>query len=334
MLSSDAESIYWLGRYIERAENVARFVDVNLHLMLDLPGESLAQHWEALVTTSGDSAVFHSRYDAPSREHVISFLTFDRENPNSIQSCLSRARENARVIQEVITSEMWEQVNTFFLMVRSAATGGQALHDTREFFSQVRMASHLFDGITDATMSRGEAWHFLRLGRRMERADKTSRILDVKYFLLLPSASYVGTPYDDIHWGALLRSASAFEMYRKRFGRLAPERIVDFLLLDRDFPRAVHHCLLKADESLHAVSGTPIGTFRNVAEQRMGQVRAELAYAVVGEIIRSGLHEFVDALQSKLNHVGDAIHETFFAVPPAEPLTGSGEGDTSGSGNA
>jgi len=140
--------------------------------------------------------------------------------------------------------------------------------------------------------------------------------VDVKYFILLPQATDVGTPMDDIQWSAVLRSASAFEMYRKRHGRIAPDRVADFLLLDREFPRAVHYCLLKAEESLHAVSGTPIGTFCNPAEQRLGQLRSELGYARVAEILAVGLHQFLDSLQIKLNLVGDAIFDTFFALRP------------------
>jgi uncharacterized alpha-E superfamily protein len=154
------------------------------------------------------------------------------------------------------------------------------------------------------------------MARLLERADKTSRILDVKYFILLPALTDVGTPFDDIQWAAVLKSASAFEMYRKRFGRLRPDRVADFLILDREFPRAMHYCVVKAEESLHAISGSPLGTFQNLAEQRLGRVRSELDYAQIQEIIHGGLHEFLDAFQTKLNHVGDAIYHTFFALRP------------------
>jgi uncharacterized alpha-E superfamily protein len=315
MLSRVADSIYWMSRYIERAENVARFIDVNLHLMLDLPVGSTEQ-WAPLVITTGDDAAFTERYGVATRENVIQFLTFDRENPNSIIACLRAARENARPVREIISSEMWEQVNTFYLMVNAAASGGRAMESPHDFFSEVKLASHLFEGLTYATMSHGEGWHFCRLGRLLERADKTSRLLDVKYFILLPTVAEVGTPFDDIQWAAVLRSASAFEMYRKRHHHIAPERIVDFLLLDRDFPRSVHHCLIRADESLHAISGTPLGAFGNPAEQHLGQLRSELAYTDTREIIAAGLHEFLDTLQTKLNLIGDGIFATFFALRP------------------
>jgi len=317
LLSRVADSIYWMSRYIERAENVARFVEVNQNLMLDFPVESIGHQWRPLVATTGDQVQFAARYGEPSRENVLEFLTFDRRSANSIISCLSAARENARVTREIITSTMWEQLNTFYLLVHAAAADHRVLPD--DFFARVRAASHLFTGITDATMSHGEAWHFCRLGRQLERADKTTRILDLKYYFLLPALDEVGTPVDDLVWTAVLRSASALEMYRKRHGRIAPDGVVDFLVLDREFPRAVHHCLIAAEDSVHAIAGTPSGTFRNLAEQRLGQVRSELAYAAVEDIIAGGLHQFLDGLQAKLNSAGSAIRTVFFAAP-ATPI--------------
>jgi uncharacterized alpha-E superfamily protein len=312
MLSRVAESIHWMGRYIERAENVARFIDVNLNLMLDLPVGS-AQQWQPLIDITGDTEVFARRYGTATQQNVIHFLTFEPENVNSICSCLRAARENARSVREVISSEMWEQLNQFYLMVNSAAAG--RVTDPQELFASVKLSSHLFAGITDATMTHNEGWHFCRLGRELERADKTSRILDVKYFLLLPRIDDVGTTFDDIQWAAVLRSASAFEMYRKRYGRMSPDRIVEFLLLDREFPRAIQCCLMAARESVHAISGTPAGMFRNPVEQLLGELCSELAYAQVDDIVATGLHEHLDRLQTRMNLVGAGIHETFFAGP-------------------
>src|SRR5262249_14883133 len=174
-------------------------------------------------------------------------------------------------------------------------------------------------GVTDATMTHNEGWHFSRLGRHLERADKTSRILDVKYFLLLPTIADVGTTVDDIQWAAVLRSASAFEMYRKRHGRITPARVVEFLILDREFPRAVVCCLMNARESVHAITGTPPGMFRNAVEQLLGELCSELAYAQVDDIIASGLHEYLDRLQTRMNLAGTGIHERFFSGPRAAP---------------
>jgi len=323
MLARVAESIYWMSRYVERAENVARFIEVNLNLMLDLPVGS-AQQWQPLVETTGDAEEFAKRYAKASQNNVIQFLTFDRENVNSILSCLRAARENARSVREVISSEMWEQLNQFYLMVNSANTASRT--DPQDLFASVRMAGHLFAGVTDATMTHNESWNFCRLGRMLERADKTSRILDVKYFLLLPTAADVGTTSDDIQWAAVLRSASAFEMYRKCHGRIAPDGIVEFLLLENEFPRAIQYCLARARESVHAISGTPAGVFRYPVERLLGELCSELAYARVESIIAAGLHEHLDRLQTKMNQVGNGIAETFFAARGAPPVRKKAKG--------
>lgn len=315
MLSRVADAIYWMSRYVERAENMARFVDVNLNMMLDRPAGAEEQ-WAPLVSVTGDHELFAEHYGVPTRENVVQFLTFDAEYPHSILSCLLAARENARSVREAIASEMWEHLNQFYYSVRDAARQPTLSESPTEFFHQVKLASHLFAGITDNTLSHGEGWHFAGLGRMLERADKTSRILDVKYFILLPRVQDVGTPTDDLQWSAVLRSVSGFEMYRKQHHQIDPKRVVGFLVLDRWFPRAILHCIDIANGSLHAISGSPQGTFCNVAEKRLGQLHSELAYAHVDEIISGGLHEFLDSLQTKLNLVADGIYDTFIAMRP------------------
>ena len=309
MLSRVADAIYWMSRYVERAENLARFVDVTHNMSLDLPQGS-SEQWGALVSASGDHEVFKKEYGDPTRENVIHFLTFDRSNSNSILTCIAAARNNARSVRDAISSEMWEQLNQFYITVKDADQA-KIMEDPTEFFQAVKNASHLFVGITVTTFSQGEGWHFARLGRALERADKTSRILDVKYFTLLPSVSDVGTPVDDLQWSAVLRSVSGFEMYRKRHHGITPKRVVGFLVLDRQFPRAIMHCINVAFKSLHKISGSPEGTFWNLADKRLGQLQGELAYLTVDEIIHTGLHEFLDTLQTKINNVGEGIYETF-----------------------
>jgi uncharacterized alpha-E superfamily protein len=316
MLSRVADSIYWLNRYVERAENIARFVDVNLNLLLDAAGV-MTQQWEPLVRTTGDLEIFRQRYGEASADQVIQFLTFDQAYPHSILSCLKAARENARSIREIISSEMWEQVNSFYLMVNEASQH-QSLTLTQlpRFFAQVKMASHLFAGVMDATMSHNEGWHFGQVGRLIERADKTARILDVKYYILLPSANDVGTALDELQWIALLKSTSGYEMYRKRQRRVNPQGIADFLVLDREFPRSIYYCLQRAEQSLHEISCTTMGSWSNSAERELGKARSELDFITIEEIVQQGLHEFLDQLQTQLNLVGDKISETFFALQP------------------
>lgn len=316
MLSRVADSIYWMARNVERAENLARFIDVTLQLILDQPGDADSQ-FAPLIYATGDEELFAERYGEMTATNVLMFLTLDRDYLNSIVSVLRAARESARSIRETISSEAWEQLNTFYHFVRDSAAGTDTNNTSPDFFDEIKQHSHLFNGITDATMSHDEGWHFLNLGRLLERADKTSRILDVKYFTLLPNVNDIGTPIDDLQWSAVLHSVSGFEAYRKRYHGITIERIVDFLVLERTFPRAIQYCVNDADNSLHAISGSAAGAFTNRAEQSLGRLRSELAYQDVRRIIDQGLHEFVDSLQSNLNEVGDAVFETFFDPQPA-----------------
>ena len=317
MLSRVADSIYWLNRYVERAENVARFIDVNLNLLLDSPA-GIDQQWEPLVITTGDLPLFKARYGEATAENVIQFLTFDSAYPNSILSCLRSARENARSIREIISSEMWQQVNAFYLMVNDAAQAHSvSTRNISDFFTQVKMESHLFVGVMNATMTHNEGWHFGQIGRFLERADKTARILDVKYYILLPSVRDVGSTLDDLQWMALLRSASAYEMYRKRGAhRITPVSVAEFLVLEQEFPRSVRFCVTQAERSLHQITGTAIGTWRTPVERTLGRLRSDLDYLTIDDIVEAGLHETLDDLQGRMNDVGQKIFETFFALQP------------------
>jgi uncharacterized alpha-E superfamily protein len=316
MLSRVAEAMYWMSRYLERAENIARFAEVNWHLALDMPAEDNVPSWEALVRVTGDYELFLDRHRAVSPAGALHFLTFDPAYANSVFNCLGQARENARSIRDRISPEMWESINTTYHAVADMAGRAPAFdEEAMAFYRRIKMSGMLVGGIAAATLNHDESWHFFRLGRCLERADKTTRMLDVKYFILLPDVRYVGTPYDDLQWSALLRSTSALEAYRQRHGRIAHDKVIEFLLLDRQFPRAVLKCLLEADESLHAISGAPLGAYRNEAEQALGPVAARLSYLNVQQIIRDGVHEFLDALQFSMNRVDDRIGETFFGRP-------------------
>ena len=318
LLSRVADSVYWMGRYIERAENVARFIGVNLHLQLDLP-LAPAHQWQPLIDTAGDTEIFKKKYGEACEEKVIRFLAFDDENPNSIYSCLRFARENGRSVRETISSEMWEQINSMYLQIQLQRATPQ--HDALpEVLRGIRMACHMFQGITDATMSYNEAWHFLRMGRMLERADKTSRILDVKYFILLPSFADVGTPYDDLHWAAVLKSVSGFETYRKQRGRISPLDIVEFLVTDLEFPRSIRHCVNAAGESLRLITGPSDVAVKYRSEQMMDVLRAELGQARMDVVIRAGLHEYLDGLQTKMNEIGDGLTHDFFGLRPEQQL--------------
>jgi len=315
MLSRVANSIYWMCRYIERAENVARFISVNLNLLLDMPSEK-GKHWEPLVMTTGDQALFEKNYPDYAQETVIQFLTFDREYPNSIVTCLAAARENGRSIREIISSEMWEHLNNFYLELADANSPKIALEDPHRFFKIIQMRSHLFTGLMDCTMSHGEPWNFARIGMMVERADKTSRILDVKYFMLLPRSDLVNSPMDNIQWTAVLKSASAFEMFRKQHHHITPRNVANFLIFDSQFPRSIRHCISKAQVCLHRITGSAPGSAQNSAEKGLGRLKADLEYTDIDEVIEHGMHEYLDGLQTRLNQVDTAIGTTFFNLKP------------------
>lgn len=315
MLSRVAEAIYWMSRYTERSENAARILDVSLQLMLDFP-DPKGDPWAGVIAATGDEELFAKSYGEATRDNVVRFLTFDAASPNSIMSCLRQARENARSVREVISSEMWLQVNKAYLSVRDAASDASLLEDPHEFLSEVKQASHLFVGMTYLTMTHHEGWHFGRVGRLLERADQTSRLVDAKHALLLARPVEDGNGLDEVQLAALLRSASALEMYRQRHGQIAHSPALGFLVLDKKFPRSIRYCLNKAERSLHAITGAPVGSSVTTAERKLGRLNAECEYALIEEILTQGLHEYLDGLQLKLNDVGTAIYETFFAARP------------------
>ncbi len=315
MLSRVADAVYWMSRYVERAENVARFVDVNLNLLLDYPAGQRPS-WEPLVLTTGDHAWFIEHYGDPSPDAVMRFLTFDDHYPNSILSSVSRARENARSVREIISREMWQQLNEFYLMVQSASRSAASPDEMADFYARVKLSGIYFEGVTNATLSRGEAWHFAQLSRMLERADKTSRILDVKYFILLPTVRDVGTTLDQLGWNALLNSASALQMFRQKHHVTTPEQVAGFLLFDPDFPRSIRRCVIEAQESLHALTGSPIGSHRNESERLIGELRARFDYAQIDRIMDDGLHEYLDGVQIALNDIGSTIARRFFHMEP------------------
>ncbi len=312
MLSRIADSIFWMQRYRERAENVARLIDVNLYLSIDAPGDDRHQ-WEPLVATTGDKTLFTELHGKATEKNVIEFLTFDDRNPNSILNCLRNARDNARSVRQIITSEIWNEINQLYLFVSTAAASRKKISSYFDFFQAIKRSCQLLTGITDTTFSHSDAWHFGRLGYLLERADQTSRILDIKYFILLPSTQLVGTAYDDIQWGALLKSVSALEMYRKKWHEVRHSNVINFLLLDDLFPRSVCSCLRRAVDSLRAVSNgnTPSGD--DTPHVLLGNLYKEFQSLTVYEIVKVGLHEFLDSLQSKISEINSSIYNTFFA---------------------
>ncbi|MEO6871331.1 MAG: alpha-E domain-containing protein [Chthoniobacterales bacterium] len=315
MLSRVADSLYWMSRYMERAENDARLLDVNLQLLLDLGGEADAmQHWAPVIASLEETDTFDSLYESADEASVTEFLTLQRKNPNSIISCLTLARENARSTREQISSEMWEQINRLYLFVQSDEAKQLLAASPHEFFIRVIFGSHLFQGVTDATMTHGEGWDFIRIGAFLERADSTSRILDVKYHILLPSGENVGGNVDTIQWMGVLKSCSALEAYCKLYvSQVAPWKVAEFLITHQEFPRSIRYCVDALDHALHRISGVDESRYANETERLSGRLRSDVDFVTIGEIFEYGLHEYLTKIQERLVEVSNAMHATYCA---------------------
>jgi uncharacterized alpha-E superfamily protein len=316
MLSRVANSLYWMSRYIERAENIARIVDVNLQLLLDfrnLNEERIAQHWLPIVEATGDEKLFFQLHKKATGQSVTEFLVFQTENPNSIVSSICQARENARMIRDQITIEFWEELNRLYWFVRTTQ-GRQAWKESpTEFFQQIKNSSLHLIGLVYATLIRNEGWWFLQAGKFLERTDKTSRILDVRSGVLPEKgAPGVANQPETLEWSAILHSCSAWDAYRTLHGvEVHPRGVMEFLLLNDDFPRSARFCVNQLNYALRRISGVADGRFCNNAEKLAGRLVAELQFNTVDEIFDQGLHLYLDQLQSKLNDIGAALFDAY-----------------------
>ena len=313
MLSRIANTIFWMNRYMERAENYARFLDVNFNLSLELPPD-VSEQWKPLIVTTGDWELYESFYSKVEKRKVIYFLGFDDQNPNSIYNSILNVRENARAVRPDLTAEVWEQVNYLYYLVKTERDKKRwQKADPRSFFKEIKKGIQLLFGILDATISRTEGWHFGKIGQFVERADKTSRVLDVKYHMLLPDANKVGSSLDIIQWAAVLKSVSAYDMYKKKYGKLSVSSIAEFLILDKEFPRSMYYCLIHAENSLKSISGSK-DSYANEAERKIGLLKSGLEFGNINEIFESGLHEYLDEFQLKLNDVSATVFESYFSI--------------------
>ncbi len=316
MLSRTAESMFWMSRYIERAENTARSLDVNFHLLLDLnkvADVDSRSYWEALILATDDRERFLDLHQDFTAETVSEFLVFDRANPNSIFSCISLARENARSVIEIIASEMWEQINQLYHFLNNA-NRHVLQKDPYNFYRQIKNGSHLFQGITASTFSRSEGWEFVQAGRYLERSDNTSRLVDVKYHLLVPLDKDSGESVDTIQWMAVLKSCSALEAYRKVYlSRIEPQTVVHYLVLDRYFPRTIYFCVAQLQEALWSISGSSHREYNNNADRLVGKLEAELNYTTIEDIYELGLHSWLEQVQEKLGRIGEQVQQTYFS---------------------
>jgi uncharacterized alpha-E superfamily protein len=316
MLSRTADHLFWMARYIERAENTARMLDVNVSTsMLPQSPEAAEQGWRAMLGISELLADFDSRYPYLTAKDVLDFMVRDPSNPSSIYCCLQAARENARAVRGSLTTEVWETHNDTWLELPRQLAGGLLDRDPQQFFEWVKFRSHLSRGVTIGTMLKDEAFYFIRLGTFLERADNTARLLDVKFHGIAPvpelaavANSTVDHHLDFYHWAAILRSVSAFEIYRKAYRDvITPSRVAELLILRDDMPRSLLNCLNEVCVNLERV-----GNERSrETERRAGLLRAELKYGRIEDILQLGLHAYLTAFLERVNDLGGRISRDF-----------------------
>jgi uncharacterized alpha-E superfamily protein len=326
MLSRTANDLFWLSRQIERAENTARMLDITYRMSL-LPyrvtdqDDKWVEPWAVPLITSGLATEYYQRYEDVSAENVLRFMILDAANPSSIVSSIRTARENARAQRGAITIEMWESLNATWLEMRGQTFERIRQGGTSEFFEYVKERSHLFRGVTVGTMLRDEGYTFMRLGTFFERADNTTRILDVKYHTLLPSAQEVGGAVDYYQWSALLRSVSAFNAYRKIYSDvITPMRVAELLILREDMPRSLHACMNEIYEILRAIcAGAKLEP-----ERLAGEIHAQLHYGQTARIFEFGLHEWLMKFLDQLVTLNKEINQHFLVPvynPPPSTMT-------------
>ena len=312
MLSRTANNLYWMARYVERAESTARILEVTyrMSLMPQAP-ELVKQEWFAPLNITGTLFPFSGRYSEVCARDVLRYMVLDPDKPSSIYSCAKGARENARAVRGRITSEMWEVLNSTWLELQNVRESRLDSEGVVQFFDWVKERSHLFRGVTVGTALRDQAFHFNRLGTFLERADNTARILDVKYHVLLPSVEDVGGAVDYYQWAAVLRSVSAFEAYRKVYRDLiTPLRVAELLILHKNMPRSPHACMAEAYDMLQVLS-TPQA---EEAVRLAGELHAELHFGRIEKIFGLGLHEYLTGFLTRINTLGSEINRGFFTV--------------------
>src|SRR5580658_844233 len=311
MLSRTADNLYWLARYVERAEYLARILDTTLRLTalpLAYVGES--NEWESAVATAGCASAFFAAHDEANEETVTEFLAFSTSNPSSIRNCFENARLNARAVRTALTIEMWDSINSAWLELKKWGNGPSSREEFARFLRWVMGSSLNFDGSAYRTMLRNDAYWFSRLGVYAERADNTARILDVKYHLLLPAQEHVGGPLDYFQWTSILRSVSALTAYHWVYREnVKPWLVADLLMLKDEMPRSLASCN-ETPEQTPARTAPPWGR-RGSAKRRPRAGRARLQNSKIEGIFQSGLHEFIDGFIEDNNRLGSAVAQQY-----------------------
>jgi uncharacterized alpha-E superfamily protein len=317
MLSRVADSLYWMSRYLERAEHTARLIDVNVVLMLDQSPAFATRRWAGLLASLhaelSDSSSTNTRM-------IVEALTLDRSNKSSIVAAITAARDNARQVREQISSEMWEQVNRLYLQISSAGIDEIWNAQPHAFFRGIMDGIHLFHGVMDATMGRGEGWHFMELGRFLERASNTAALLDVHLGEELGTQDRRLDVTDYLNWVGLLKSRTAFEAYCQVYSaEVRPDQVAEFLVLNAEFPQSIHFAATRMRAAAHAIGRATRADERSELERLAGRFQAELQFARIEELMEGDLHGFLQQIQHRCRQIHTTLHRIYIA-PPIESL--------------
>jgi len=306
MLSRVANRVYWMARYIERAENTARLINVNTHLLLDLP-KRIRLGWEPMIDITSSRDYFYSLYDTAEERNVVRFMVTDNKNPSSIISALGMARENARTIRDIIPREAWEQVNELYLTTKANAQSIMTHRHRYDGLRSIIRGAQTITGLLAGTMTHDEGYSFLRMGRNLERADMTTRIIDVRSATLLPEMAEDLSPFENLQWMSVLKSLTAYQMYRREM-RLRVRRpdVLKFLLQEQRFPRSFHHSLREVESCLNELPAS------EKLLKLVSRLQRKLMSAKPQELKQEKLHDFIDELQLGLIGIDNAISQTYF----------------------
>jgi uncharacterized alpha-E superfamily protein len=311
MLSRTADNLYWLARYVERAEYIARILDTTLRLTaLPLAYVGSTNEWESAVATAGCAGAFFETYDEANEDTVTEFLAFSTANPSSIRNCFEAARLNARAVRTALTFEMWDSINSAWLELKRWGNGPRSREEFARFLRWVLGSSLRFDGSAYRTMLRNDAYWFSRLGVYIERADNTARILDVKYHLLLPVDEKVGGPLDYFQWSAILRTVSALTAYHWVYREnVKPWLVADLLILKDEMPRSLASCYENLVQNLDRIANA-YGR-QGPAQRQARSIRTRLENSKIEDIFQDGLHEFIGEFVEDNNRLGTALAQQY-----------------------
>lgn len=312
MLSRIADSLFWMARYMERAEDTARILDVNYHMMIEESPHAIRMRWDPLVAITGEQERFAAQRAQATPRDVFAFLAFSAENPSSICQCIASVRENARTIRDRISRELWEDINSLYHNVTRFNPEEEMAVGPHRFCNAIRFGSHSFHGVADDTLPHDDGWNFLQAGRALERAEMTARIVDVEYHKLVESPAS-GDTAGNHQWMAVLKSVAAYEFYRRQYHvRIEPERVAELLVLHAQHPRSIRFNIATLQQSLRAISGSSPGAYADEAERLTGKLHESLMYDRIEDIFTAGLHPFLADVQKVCRSIGEHIARTYF----------------------